>query len=241
MSRMRMAALPAVLLVTGIAAASAHAAPPVATVSGPDSSRTGDGVGFDGSASSDPEGGRLTYAWAIDGERLDVAHDWLAVSFAYRGSHVIALTVTDPDGERATARHTIEVTGPDRPAALPGAALPSSLRQVLTAEPRVDLLAPSVRLRAHRLRVTVRCRGAVRCTGVLKARARLRRDGPRVLLGTRAFNVRAGTRALVRVPVRPGVRAGLERHLRLRVRLTAFRSRFPLSGVWDSLRYRLRR
>ena len=235
-------ALVLAVLVALVGAAGARAAAPVAVVSGPAEARTGEGVGFDGSGSTDPDGGRLAYGWTIDGQDVHVAHDWLAVSFAYGGAHVVALTVTDAAGETAVAKHTIRVTGPDRPVTLPGLSLPRSLSGVLSAEPRLDLRAPRarVRLRGGKLRVEVRCRGAGRCTGVMKASARLRRGGDRVVLGRRAFTVRRG-RTVVHVPVRRAVRASLRRHERLRVQMTAFRSRFPLAGVWDTVRFRLRR
>ena len=67
-----------------------------------------------------------------------------------------------------------------------------------------------------------------------------RRGGHRVVLGRRTFTVRRG-RAVVHVPVRRGARADLRRHERLRIRMTAFRSRFPLAGVWDTVQFRLRR
>jgi hypothetical protein len=242
MSAMRRAALAsAVLVVLALAPAVARAAAPVAAIDGPGAAQTGEGVGFDGAGSRDPDGGPLAFAWSIDGQDVGVEQDWLAVAFAYGGAHVVTLRVTDPDGDAGVARHTIEVRGRDRPTALPGAPLPPSVARVLTAEPRVDLLAPRRRrLRAGRLRIVVRCRGSARCSGVLKARSRLRRDGRRLLLGRRAFSLRAGTRAVVRVPVRPGLRSRLARHRHLRVRLTAFRGAYPLAGVWDSLRYRLR-
>lgn len=239
MRRARPLAAPALVLVcVCLAAPGALAAPPVAIVTGPATAATGEGVGFDGSGSADPDGGRLAYAWSIDGQDLGVAHDWLAVSFAYAGAHVVALTVTDPAGEAATARHAIRVSGPDRPSALPGVPLPSSLASLLTAEPRLELRAPRTRLHGGGLRVALRCRGAGRCTGVLRARARLRRGGPYVLLGRRGFSVRRG-RSIVRVPVRRHLLARLRSHDRLRVRMTALRSRFPIAGVWDTLRYRL--
>jgi glucose/arabinose dehydrogenase len=68
-------------------------------------------VNFNGSGSSDPEGGALTYAWDLDGD--GAYDDSTAVSPAYTynssGTYVAKLRVTDPQGATATASVSITV------------------------------------------------------------------------------------------------------------------------------------
>ncbi|MGH2807390.1 MAG: PQQ-dependent sugar dehydrogenase [Actinomycetota bacterium] len=65
-------------------------------------------VNFDGSGSTDPENGALTYEWDLDGDtEFDDATDALA-SHTYTGGEVTAsLRVTDPEGSRHTTAVTI--------------------------------------------------------------------------------------------------------------------------------------
>jgi len=78
---------------------------PVADAGGPYSGFVFDPIAFDGSASADPDGGALTFAWdfgdGTTGEGATPAH-----AYADTGSFTVVLTVTDPDGcmDRDTTR-----------------------------------------------------------------------------------------------------------------------------------------
>src|SRR4051794_6777301 len=187
MCAMRRAALTsALLLALALAPAAARAAAPMATIDGPGAAQTGEGVGFDGAGSRDPDGGPLAFAWSIDGQAVGVEQDWLAGAFSHGGAPVVTLRVTAREGDADVARHTIEVRGRDRPSAVPGAPLPTSVARVLTAEPRVDLLAPRRRrLRGGRPPGVRRRPGAARCTRVGKAPSRRGRGGPGRRVGPR--------------------------------------------------------
>src|SRR3954468_2750162 len=108
------------VLTIAIVPVTARAAAPVVVIDAPDGAVTGQAVAFDGEGTSDPDGQLMDFAWAIDGQRLDVDNPWLSVAFAHPGPHVVALTATDTTGASATAEHPISVTGLDRS--------PSSLR-----------------------------------------------------------------------------------------------------------------
>lgn len=69
---------------------------------------SGTTVNFDASASSDPEGGALTYAWAFGdgsvGSGATIAH-----TYAGSGSYPVTLTVTDPVGGTGSSLQPIVV------------------------------------------------------------------------------------------------------------------------------------
>lgn len=62
-------------------------------------------VAFDGSGSSDPEGGALTYAWDLDGDGAfdDAAAATAGFTYAQPGTYTATLRVTDTSGATATA------------------------------------------------------------------------------------------------------------------------------------------
>jgi len=55
-------------------------------------------VRFDGSASFDPDGTIVSYAWVLDGEPLDQAGSIVDLYLAEPGTYSMALTVTDDEG-----------------------------------------------------------------------------------------------------------------------------------------------
>jgi PKD repeat protein len=68
-------------------------------------------VAFDGSASSDPEGGALSYAWDLDGDGAFDDATGVSPSYTYTstGVYTAGLRVTDNTGASATASTTITV------------------------------------------------------------------------------------------------------------------------------------
>jgi glucose/arabinose dehydrogenase/PKD repeat protein len=66
-------------------------------------------VAFDGSASSDPDGDALGYAWDLDGDGAfdDAAAATASFTYTQPGTYVARLQVTDPSGATGTASVTI--------------------------------------------------------------------------------------------------------------------------------------
>jgi hypothetical protein len=224
------ATVPVAFIIALTLAATAQAAPPVAVLSGPSSGTTGAPLSFDGSASTDPDGGPLTFAWTIDGEDVGVEHAWLAVSFAHPGTHVVTLAITDGEGLTATSDRVVRVTGADRDS---GSLHPLSgtLGDLTAQTPELVLKPPTDRLRAHRLRLVARCSNATACQGTLRAVALV---GPRerpVLLAARRFRLTPGRSHVVHVRLDAAARRKLGR--RTKVRVTAyFGRRVRVAGIW---------
>ncbi len=84
-------------------------------------------VTFDGSASSDPDGEPLDYAWSFgDGGVGGVAA--LAHGFAQAGTFTVRLTVTDPRGGSAFIEHDVTITaGPTAQGVVPAAGVVRAL------------------------------------------------------------------------------------------------------------------
>ena len=74
-------------------------------------------VAFDGTASNDPEGGALIYAWDLDGDGAfdDGTAPTAGFTYTQPGTYTATLRVTDPSGATGTASVTISVgnTPPD--------------------------------------------------------------------------------------------------------------------------------
>ncbi|MGH2635414.1 MAG: PQQ-dependent sugar dehydrogenase, partial [Actinomycetota bacterium] len=68
-------------------------------------------VNLDGSGSSDPESGALTYAWDLDGDGQfdDAFTAQTSTTFTAQGSHLVSLRVTDPQGDSGTDQVEISV------------------------------------------------------------------------------------------------------------------------------------
>ncbi len=71
---------------------------------------TGQGVAFDGSGSSDPDGSIAAYAWTFADHTKTVSGAHPVHSFANPGTYRVQLTVTDSSGDHATTTATVTVT-----------------------------------------------------------------------------------------------------------------------------------
>jgi hypothetical protein len=232
-----LAALPAAAIIALTLAAAAPAAAPVAAVDIVGTASTGVPVSFDGSASSDPEGAALDYAWAIDGEDVGVEHDWLSVAFAHPGRHVVTLKVTDVEGLSASADETISVAGTDRTVSslkpfgnAVGSAVAKAPELLLRA-------APNIPLQRGRLRFVVRCRNARTCSGTVRAVVLVGRLQRPVLLASRRFRFTAGAPRILHVQLGAAARRKLVGRTRLRV--TAYRGPVRVASTWAVQNYTL--
>ncbi|MFC5729434.1 MULTISPECIES: ThuA domain-containing protein [Nocardioides] len=84
---------------------------PVASISAePTSGHAPLTVAFDGSASSDPEGAELAYAWDFEDDgAVDATTATASHTYGTKGVHTARLTVTDPDGKDGTTTVAITV------------------------------------------------------------------------------------------------------------------------------------
>jgi hypothetical protein len=208
----------------------------VVVISAPDSAVTGAAVAFDGAGTTDPDGDLMDYAWAIDGQPLDVVNPWLSVSFAHPGRHVVAMTATDTTGAASTAAHPITVTGQDR---APSSLKPfgASLVPGVIAVPEIVVDAPRIRLRRHRLRIVLHCRGADRCRGTLRFVALKGRSQTPFLLTQRHVDIASGRPRVVHAHLSERGRRRLGR--RTLVRATVFRGKVRTASVWGTMSYRV--
>jgi glucose/arabinose dehydrogenase/PKD repeat protein len=98
-----------------IAFPSGNNAPTAAATATPDHGPTPLTVSFDGSGSSDPDGGELTYAWDLDGDGTfdDATSATASHVYATAGNYLAQLRVTDSDG--ASDVLSLPITAGDTP------------------------------------------------------------------------------------------------------------------------------
>lgn len=89
---------------------------PVAIIHAKQNVLVGENVLVDGSASYDPDGGSLQYAWETTGATGGLGGSSKGyISYATEGTKTVTLTVTDPEGLTGTTSATIYVTKPSTP------------------------------------------------------------------------------------------------------------------------------
>jgi PKD repeat protein len=95
-------------------------------------------VAVDASASSDPEGGALTYAWTF-GPGATASGPTAEYTYPAAGTYTVSLTVTDPAGATGTTTRTVTVKAPvDLPPVASFTATPADLAVALDASASSD-------------------------------------------------------------------------------------------------------
>jgi glucose/arabinose dehydrogenase len=211
-------------------------APPVPsfTVS-PNPATTGVAVKLDGSASSDPDGRVVSYAWEWTGDgKTDATGATASATFTTTGTHTITLTVTDDGGISASKTASLDVRAP---AGSGGTGSSGTGNSAKNASPSTTAsLASSTRVRVvdsrriaavlrSGLRVQVRSTTRVRWSvSVLVTRATALRlhlhpskASKLVSIGSAPrTTLRSGTQTIA-VRLRPTLRARLKRIVPIRV------------------------
>ena len=87
--------------------------PPSVTVAPSSASATtGQALAFTATA-DDPDGGEITYAWAVDGDPVPGEVDpSFTHSFPSAGEYIVSVTVTDDEGATSTASSTVQISDP---------------------------------------------------------------------------------------------------------------------------------
>lgn len=86
---------------------------PVARFSAPTTGKANEAVSFDASASVDPEGDPLIYAWDFgDGTSQQVSWPQTEHRYAVARTHIVRLTVSDHEGASDTASQAISISQP---------------------------------------------------------------------------------------------------------------------------------
>src|SRR6185503_17808334 len=81
---------------------------PIANAGGPNSGVEGSSIAFDGSASSDPDGDALSYAWSF-GDGASATGATASHKYADNGTYTATLTVTDSHGAQTAANVQVAV------------------------------------------------------------------------------------------------------------------------------------
>ena len=86
--------------------------PPISDPNGPYTGTTGQPVAFDGTGSSDPEGGNLSYAWDFGDGVGTGTGPTPNYTYATAGTYPVSLTVTDNGGLSDSANSTATINDP---------------------------------------------------------------------------------------------------------------------------------
>jgi hypothetical protein len=165
-------------------------------------SLTNEQIGFDASASCDPDGDALTYAWSFDDATV-VAGPSVQHAFAAPGRHTAIVTVTDATGRSTAAAASVLVAEPSPPL------LPPPFAGVSIAKQRVKVSRKGV----AKVKVACPADASGTCAGTLTLTAKLRKK--RVKIGSRRFDIAAGNTGRVAVKLSKGSRAALRKKGRL--------------------------
>jgi DNA-binding beta-propeller fold protein YncE len=196
----------------------ANRAPVPALAANPPVIAGGHEVGFDASASADPEGLQLRYEWDLDGNGSFEATGGTTptVSRAYQGTTTLTarVRVTDPHGASAVAGTTVRVDS-IRPVISALAVRRSTIIYRLSEPARVTVRLQRLKGRRWRVVRTLRQDGVAGKNRLrAQARARVSRRAPRVRYRAEAIAADAvGNRS---APVRLRVSAAAAKRLRRR-------------------------
>jgi PKD repeat protein len=178
-------------------------APHAVAVALPGALVVGTPTGFDASASCDPDGDALTYAWTFD-DGTTATGATVQHAFARAGSHSATVTVQDATGRSASATAYVTTT-----------AVPKPFTGVTIAKQTLKVSKKGV------AKVKVKCPAAASgsCAGTLKLTAKLGKK--RVGIGSRKFTIKRGATAAVPVKLAKPARARLRKNRRLHALATA--------------------
>jgi DNA/RNA endonuclease G (NUC1) len=81
---------------------------PAAAITGPTSGDEGQTLAFDGTSSSDPDGGQLSYQWTVNGQVAGI-QPTLSYAFPQNGEYDVTLVVSDIQGGSSTKTTTVSI------------------------------------------------------------------------------------------------------------------------------------